>query len=82
MYTHIYSADTVLQALSWGVINLFKHDVGIDGEGLVIENLQGLLDQTALLSFQNYMNEWLVRGKINRRQRGSPKGVIIDFVCS
>ena len=42
----------VLQALFWVSVNFFKHNVGIDGEGLVTEDLQGLLDQTALLLIQ------------------------------
>lgn len=50
----------VLQALFWVGVNLFKHNVGINGEGLVTEDLQGLLDQTAFLLIQFYMEAGLV----------------------
>jgi hypothetical protein len=53
----------VLQALFWVGVNLFKHNVGVDGEGLVTEDLQGLLDQTALLLIQFYMKVGLVTFK-------------------
>jgi hypothetical protein len=45
----------VLQALFGVGINLFKHNVSVDGEGLVSEDLQGLLNQTTLLLIQFYM---------------------------
>ena len=50
----------VLQALFGVGVHLFKHNVGIDGEGLVTEDLQGLLNQTALLLIQFYNKAGLV----------------------
>ena len=51
---------SVLQALFGVGFNLFKHNVGVDGEGLVAEDLQGLLNQTALLLIQFYKKAGLV----------------------
>ena len=53
----------ILQALFWVGVNLFKHDVSVDGEGLVTKDLQGLLDQTALLLIQFYIEYGLVTFK-------------------
>ena len=50
----------VLQALFRIGLNLFKHNVCVDGKGLVTEDLQGLLDQTALLLIQFYKKAGLV----------------------